>query len=327
MRKFLPWILLAGCCPPEKPNGERLPRGDEIFAVEEPSVKTCYPCHKQVYMEWAETLHANAWVNGLYTASTKKHSMPQCLMCHSTLPIFWEELKWGKDDRPKFRGLVMEDGINCLTCHGLPGGGVAASRDVHNAPCQPKKEPRLKSAEFCAVCHNPTHYAYDEWKTSNAAKKGYDCVSCHMAVVERDTPHGKRKGRSHYMPGGFDWDQVNRAVSIEDSYKDRKLSVKLVNNCGHKFPGEVGFRAFVIKVVMYDDKDEEVQKIFTTLRRELKGEVNWVDNSLKPDETRTIEFDIPANIARVETKYFFKQFSVQFEDGAIQLGGKEFKTK
>lgn len=333
MKKLLLFLFLLGGCPGTKeklnPTNEKFPSGDEIYAVDKPSVETCYPCHKAVYKEWSETLHAKAWVNGLYTASTKNHSKPECLMCHSTLPVFWKELKWDKDSRPEFRGLVMHDGVNCLTCHGLthPEGGVAASRDVPDAPCKPRKEPRLKTAEFCAVCHNPTHFAYDEWKTSEAGKKGHGCMSCHMAVVDRDTPHGKRKGFSHYMPGGFDWDHVNSAVSIEDSVKDGKLKIQLVNNCGHKFPGEIGFRSFVIKLVMYDKDDKEIHKSFTTLRRELKGEVTWVDNSLKPNEKRVIEYHIPDNAVMLKTKYFFKQFSVQQEDASIQMGGRDIKLK
>ncbi len=320
MQRFLPLILIASC------TQEKLPTINDILSVDKPSHETCLACHKEVYKEWAQTLHAGAWVNGLFQVSTKNYSKEGCLMCHSTLPIFWGEIKIDKDARPHFRGFVMEDGVNCLTCHGM-ADGVAASRDIPTAPCNPKKEPRLKSAEFCGVCHNPTHYAYDEWKESRASKAGYTCISCHMAQVDRDTPHGKRKGRSHYMPGGFDEDQVKRAVSIETSFKDGKLKVRLTNHCGHKFPGEVGFRSFVIKVLMFDEKDEELQRIFTTLRRELKGEINWIDNSLKPDEIREIVFDIPGNVARLETRYFFKQFSVQLEETAIQLGEWQAKTK
>lgn len=250
-----------------------------------PARQACGGCHARELAEWATSLHARAWTNANIRAATNDFEQVECRACHSPLPV----LPTGLDEPPDYRDFNQEEGVLCLACHGL-ADGVAGARTLADAPCRPRAEPRLASAELCWPCHEPTHQAFQEYRTSKAFAAGKRCQDCHMP------PRPGGGGHFHGERGGFNEAFVKSALGWEASVQARELVLVLENRTGHKFPGEVSSRSFLVRVFFPGQEPLDLQ-----LRKPHKGEARE-DDRLKPDERRTLRFPLPAgaNTVRVE---------------------------
>jgi hypothetical protein len=259
--------------------------------IDEPSLAVCGGCHADVYDEWAQSLHHGAWTNENVRTATDDFRRAACRACHSPMPVLEQE---SLGDRPAYRHFNQNDGVHCLSCHGL-SDGVAAARTIPDAPCRPIYSQRLLQAESCEPCHEPTHHAFEEYRRSDAAALGVRCVDCHMQPVDRDG----RPGRSHGPHGGMNAEFVARALAWQARVEGDEVVVELRNRCGHKFPGEIPSRSLVLSV-RFDDRDPE----HLQLRKPFKGE-DRQDDRLQPDETRTLRFAFPegTNTAHVAVRF------------------------
>jgi hypothetical protein len=132
-------------------------------------------------------------------------------------------------------------------------------------------DPELGSPDRCGNCHqfmfeddgvhDPNEALQDtveEWRTSDAAKAGRDCVSCHMPAVELD---GARI-RGHAFPGMADAELLARAVDVEleprRTIRGIEVDVRLRGrDIGHAFPtGDVFRRA---RLVLRGDDGSEAK--------------------------------------------------------------------
>ena len=270
--------------------------------IDLPSIAACGGCHTRVYDEWAQSLHAKAWTNANVRTATKDFSIESCRPCHSPLPV----LPRGLDERPAFRDFNQRDGVHCLACHGL-ADGVAAARTIPDAPCRPRFEPRLLKARMCWPCHEPTHQAFTEYETSDARALGIRCVDCHMQ------PREDGRGRSHGPHGGLNEAFVKRAIAWRCSIEDGLLRVVLRNRTGHKFPGEIPSRAFVVRV---DFPDAEPVRVL--LRKPNKRE-DREDDRLLPDEERTLTFPLPEGATSARVRLYFKPLPLLSEEHSFLL--------
>jgi nitrate/TMAO reductase-like tetraheme cytochrome c subunit len=299
------WKLIlaaaAGCAVAAAAQDSRPPsRRAPHERIDRPSVEACGACHAEVYREWSQSLHFRAWTNANVRAATNQFAMEGCRACHSPMPV----LATGLDSRPSFRDFNREDGVHCLSCHGLEDG-VAAARDVPDAPCRPRRDERILKAELCYPCHQPTHQAFSEYYESKAFKSGTRCQDCHMPA------EGAR--RSHGPNGGFNDAFVRKAIDWKCDVADGKLKLTIVNRTGHKFPGEIPSRALVIQW-----QSGSAPATFEVLRRPNKGE-DRADNRLKPDEVRTMEWNIePGRSA--ELKLWFQPLPLLPEEKSIPIG-------
>jgi len=270
--------------------------------IDLPSVAACGGCHPQVCAEWSASLHHGAWTNANVRTATQDFARTECRSCHSPMPV----LPTGLDRRPEFRDFNHDDGVHCLSCHGLENG-VAAARTIPDAPCRPVFEPRLQTAELCFPCHEPTHQAFSEYYESDAFATGVRCVDCHMQ------PRGDG-GRSHGPNGGLNAEFVKRAVGWSAAIRDGAVEVELRNRTGHKFPGEIPSRSFLVRVD-FPDRDP----VYELLRRPHKKE-SRADNRLAPDEVRTLRFALPAEVATARVTLLFKPLPLLPESQAFVLG-------
>ena len=255
-----------GRAPASRPPWERIDR---------PSAEACGECHERVLHEWSQSLHHHAWTNANVRAATQDFAKEQCRACHSPMPVL------GRDPTamPEFRDFNHDDGVHCLSCHGLEGG-VAAARTVEGAPCRPRFDEQFVSAEFCYPCHQLTHQAYDEYYTSDAFAVGLRCADCHFPQ-RQDGP-----GRSHGPHGGLSEEFVKRSVHWSCRMEGDTVLVTLRNRTGHKLPGEIPSRALIVRV----DR-EDAEALYVTLRRPGKTE-DREDDRLLPDESRTLRFEL-----------------------------------
>lgn len=271
--------------------------------IDVPSIAACGGCHEAVTREWSRSLHARAWTNANVRAATNDFSKKSCRPCHSPEPV----LPKGLDVPPDFRDANHEDGVHCLSCHGL-ADGVAAARTIEDAPCRPRYEARFLTADLCFPCHQPTHQAFDEFRVSDAFALGLRCVDCHMQ------PRTDRRGRDHGPNGGFEPAFVRRAIAWKGRVAEGALLLEVTNRTGHKFPGEIPSRSFHVSATFDDGTREAV-----VLRRPFKGEERE-DDRLTPDEVRTLRFVVPPGASAARVRLTFLPLPLVGEDEGIPLG-------
>lgn len=304
MRPWVPGLVLAvvlavGCGGAPRPTPAS-PEPEIVAAagkppyerIDQPSLVACGGCHTDVYREWSESLHHGAWTNANVRAATDNFAKESCRACHSPRSIF----ETGLMRRPGYRDFNQDDGVHCLSCHGLEGG-VAATRTIPDAPCRPTFDARLSDADHCYPCHEPTHQAFSEYEESDAFALGIRCTDCHMPLVRREDG---RMGRSHGPHGGLNAEFVKRSLRWRAWIEGEDVKVELANRTGHKLPGEIPSRSLLISVRFDAGPWEDV-----LLRRPNKGE-DRVDDRLRPDEVRTLAFPLPANAEAATVRILFR---------------------
>ncbi|HYE97825.1 MAG TPA: multiheme c-type cytochrome [Planctomycetota bacterium] len=270
------------------------------------SWEACGRCHEKAYREWQGTLHATAWTDPVYRLSAGNPPKPECRACHSMEPILERDISTAPSYRPVFRPYHHEEGVNCMACHGLADGSVAAARDLPEAPCRPRRDERLLGAEFCGACHNPTHGAYDEWRAWGGSRS---CADCH---ARGDGPF------SHRMAGVHDAAFVRKGLDWSCEVRDGALRIELRNRSGHRFPAEVPTRTLRIRVEI----DGRFEEIF--LRRPPKAAVGPKDNRLYPGEVRVLSRPA-AGARRVRVEIRFQRSPFERPAEWVDLGTWEKK--
>jgi hypothetical protein len=175
-------VALLGCRP-------TIPFAQEAFFSREarglPAAADCERCHQEVYREWRESGHANAWSSEGFAAATHSGEVEACTGCHAPGPLVAGE-------PPALRHERREEGVTCTTCHLSTAPGAApltmrgpASRslpvEVHPVVAE---DPLYRSSELCGSCHTAT---FAEWKAAPLPGSGDQptCQSCHMPSVHR----------------------------------------------------------------------------------------------------------------------------------------------
>lgn len=175
----------------------------------------CAECHAQLVEEWRSSMHARAFTDPQVRQPTQADNFrkTECLPCHASAPVFAFGIE--QDTRVLARTERRHDGIDCSSCHGLPEGGVAASRAGLSGACRPTYRDTLASQSLCAPCHNQ-HQTHDEWRASPAAAAGQTCRDCHMPRLRRESPSvgAPRSGRSHAFLGGRDREFALAGLSL-----------------------------------------------------------------------------------------------------------------
>jgi hypothetical protein len=310
-------VLLAAChdaantdvAQTDVAKSEDAPAGDAPDArppwqrIDVPSLTACGVCHLAVYDEWEQSLHHRSWTNRNVRDETGDFAQTGCRPCHSPQPV----LATGLDHAPTFRDFNEPDGVHCLSCHGLDDG-VAAARDVPDAPCRPKYTPQFLTAQSCWPCHEPTHHAFQEYERSDAKAIGLRCADCHMPQSS------DRVGRSHGPNGGLNPDFVKRALAWSCARDGGDVVVTLRNRTGHRFPGEIPSRVFQVKLAVDGGEPR-----YVTFRKPGKTETRE-DDRLDVNETRVLRFPVAADARDVRVTLLFKPFPLLPDDAAFQIG-------
>ncbi len=199
----------------------------------------CRSCHAAVWQEWETSYHAQAWASDDVQAAFRHFGHDrQCESCHAPQSI----LQRGLAEPVALRAEDRESGVNCLSCHALPDGRVAARRTLADAPCRPVATPELTGSRLCAPCHVAIH---KDWQASHYGAEGKTCQDCHMpAVAERSG------GRSHVCLGSHDAPTVRSGARLTCRQAGRELVVEVENHAtGHNFPGERHNRILLLQVI------------------------------------------------------------------------------
>ena len=90
--------------------------------------KDCGKCHREIYREWAGSMHALAWTEPYFQVDFKYDgSLQICLNCHTPLVDQQQNLVQGFRDRDKFDPILApnpnydealrDEGVTCAVCH------------------------------------------------------------------------------------------------------------------------------------------------------------------------------------------------------------------
>ena len=179
----------------------------------------CGVCHTEIYAEWKQSTHAQAWTDVQFQAEL--HKDPEvgwmCLNCHTPLANQQAYLVNTTDsirniDRirnPAFDPAWQAEGVTCLSCHWTNEGIASAHKNV-NAPHPTVYSPELKRDSLCNECHQAVARIEDNLVCHfNTGQEKLDagvtesCQECHMPSVERVMALGGpvRTGGRHLWAG------------------------------------------------------------------------------------------------------------------------------
>jgi hypothetical protein len=150
-------------------------RADEKAANKYIGVKTCAPCHRtekqgSQFTIWQKSAHSGAMKTlatekaakiakekGLKTAASES---PECLSCHT--------LGTTVDAKLFDKGFVLDDGVQCETCHGAGSGykTMAIMKDKEKAVAAGLHLYKDDAAieKLCVTCHNEKSPTYKPFK-------------------------------------------------------------------------------------------------------------------------------------------------------------------
>lgn len=273
------------------------------------SSDVCGACHQAIHAVWQQSLHAQAWSNGIFQAAYRRSIdaygldvARTCLSCHA--PTVRHGNDFNVDDA------VTAEGVTCDFCHSVSAVDLSDPVDPFRYTVGKTKYGPLRHAqspahdivdsqlhtrsEFCAGCHEYKNAngitvlgTYSEWKTSSYAKKGKQCQDCHMPLVPGRVValHVKSDaGKSvnlHNISGSHDIERVRRAVTLElvgyEWVGQRAwVYVRVTNKgSGHCFPTGMPMHRGLLEVTL-----EDGNKVVG--RRELPFEVVMLDKNRRP---------------------------------------------
>ncbi|MBK9385625.1 MAG: hypothetical protein IPN34_12510 [Planctomycetes bacterium] len=271
-----------------------------------PALVACAPCHERVFREWSESAHARAWTDRNARQSSREFARVECRACHAPQAV----LATGLDAIAVEREVQREDGVHCLSCHGLSRGeaGVAALRDLPAAPCRPRRVEALATNALCFPCHEPRQGTLGEFARSAAAARGELCSTCHFPAQPG------RLGRSHGDWGGANERFVRTGLRFDCRIEGAELVVALQNLTPHRFPAESRSRALVLRVEHFSGAVEH-----RSFRRPNEDE-SQVDERLLPDERRELRFALPEGASPARVEALMKSFPLQPDAAAFVLG-------
>ena len=270
--------------------------GDSAPAVEArafTSSRQCQECHAQVFEEWSSSEHATSWIGEDVRALSNDFANKDCIDCHAPRPVF----ETGIGDRVLPRSSRRAEGVDCLTCHQLPDGGMAGTITSERAACKPVERRELARVELCVSCHDQ-HETVKQWRATPYPDRGIDCLTCHMPYRGDDPT----KGRDHRCLGGHDITLVRSAVELRGAAAAGGWTIEVENVAGgHHFPTDERSRAADLFWRPLDDADESAGRWFHLyrFRSPYRDEVGVPDTLLPFGETRAVrlEHEGPVEVA------------------------------
>lgn len=216
----------------------------------------CGACHTQQYADWQNSLHSQTMSAGIMW---QLHLMPQadansCLNCHAPLAeqkaLLAQTFKWPNAPTTAPPSHIPENlghqGLVCAACHvrGNERFGPEPKKPIDSSAALPHDgfviSSAFESSEFCSTCHQfpddgprtngkLREDTYQQWQSTQYAKTGETCQSCHMP------------DRKHHWQGVHSKDMVNKALHAEfnviETDGEKRVIATLTNvGAGHHFP-------------------------------------------------------------------------------------------
>lgn len=251
------------------------------------SARECGECHKDIYREWKNSLHANSFSDPVFQnffSQIKDVKLKKgCVKCHAPTMFL-------TNDR---EGPLSEEGVTCDFCHrvkDIAGDSefpyvIERKKNLKYGPFSPvlkslnlghKSEYRefFKSSVFCKGCHEYRNShgvyvldTYREWENSVYAGKGIHCQNCHMAeepeyrVVDPAIYPSERIVTAHRFLGGHSQINIKNAAKltlVPGVSKGGVVATVYVENAesGHHLPTGIPIRKVILNVYLMNKRGE-----------------------------------------------------------------------
>jgi hypothetical protein len=263
------------------------PEEREVDANAFTSARVCGACHQAIHACWQQSLHAQAYNNGIFQAAYRTASQARseertrlCLLCHAPVVRLTRDYA--------AQGTMIQEGVTCDFCHSVRAvrvytPEVQVDLNVGRTKYGPLRHAQSPAheivesevhgrSEFCAVCHEYRNEygvavleTYSEWKAGAYAAEGRQCQDCHMPVVsEQVSALGRKQSvpkgvNLHNISGSHNLEQVRKAVALKIVgvawLPGNTVNVELlVSNVGsgHCFPTGIPMHRAVLEVTVTD---------------------------------------------------------------------------
>jgi hypothetical protein len=266
-----------------------IPEGLSSMSAEE-----CRACHEEIYREWSESMHANAWKDPYYQVDYVFDGSQQiCLNCHIPLENQQPDLVLGFRDRdkfdpilrpnPDFDPVLRDEGVTCAVCH-VKDGRIVGPFQTDNAPHPVAVDPDMRSGiKYCDKCHVVGGRRWDTFfkfppcgTVAEIEERGQkpDCVGCHMPPITRPVAEGMpdRDGRRHLFRGGHYPEMVSSALRVEyrrERLNDRVKFTFILTNTGaaHYLPTGTPDRHLTLELRLFDRDGRLIKEKIYKMKR------------------------------------------------------------
>lgn len=294
------WLALSA-----QESGESNPEFYGVSKHSYTSSKICARCHKDIYGDWKNSMHAKSVDNPVFMADfimvqleRGKELKPYCLSCHAPTTIMTKDYS--------LRSVSSNEGVTCDFCHTIKGIGQPGESEFYEidpgsakyGPFRDSKSPAHETvfsdnhtrSEFCAGCHQLVNGngvavmgTYAEWKESSYAKEGIQCQNCHMPivydmkVVDPSIMESSHFVTAHEFRGGHSMINLTHAARIETDVlrngSTATIITKVTNSeSGHKLPTGTPARSVVLNTRILDNGGNLLAEINKVYRKVLVDE-------------------------------------------------------
>jgi hypothetical protein len=249
--------------------------------------ESCAACHKDIYKEWQQSIHANSSyykdpihqaVVKAYQKFKKKKGKPvdyHCASCHTPMADNRMALMTG-DAQLDPNNPTHKEGVSCRSCHSvidvnkhpnfdrpvyssetiIYGKGISKKRSVHPV----RKWPMGDASKVCLSCHAHKHNGKGTGICVMTGEGGEytegNCISCHMPKVaapsQRKRKSPKKRHASHLFAGSRNRNILVKAIHLEMGETSKSYTVTLKNNVAHAFPSSQPMRQAAVFVTGLD---------------------------------------------------------------------------
>jgi hypothetical protein len=296
-----------------RPMKVEVPEGLDSLSAEE-----CGGCHEEIYEEWSQSMHAQAWIDPYYQVDyIFDGSWQICLNCHIPLENQQEDLVVGFRDKemfkpilelnPDFDPALQNEGVTCAVCH-VREGRIFVTFETEDAPHPVEYDPEMSSGiRYCERCHVVSGKRWDTFynippcgTVAEIRESGreIDCVGCHMPEVIRPAAEGMadRKGGRHFFRGGHHPETVEKSLKVETERETdgNSFTVTLTNvGAAHYLPTGTPDRHLTLELRLLDGEGRMLKEKIHVMKRYILWRpfiVDLKDTRLAYGEPRTFEF-------------------------------------
>ena len=251
------------------------------------SAKSCGVCHEEIYKEWSQSIHAQAWSDPYYQQDMEFEGRPYiCINCHIPLQPQREKLILGYRDsdkldpilkkNPDFNPQLQDEGVTCAVCH-LRDGVIIGSFQSNTAP-HPIKVDRefLTGMSPCNICHVVSGDRWDMFYSRPPCgtlseifevDRPIDCVGCHMPATTRPIAlNGEpRTSGKHLFLGGHSQKKVKSALTVEHQWQEHDnlgTFILSLTNTGtnHFLPTGTPDRHLTVEIKLLDRQNQIIKQ-------------------------------------------------------------------
>ena len=218
-----------------------------------------------------------------------------CVECHEAISRSFAETRMARAATgERFRVESSRKGFpnHCLNCHAPNGGAGVVCGDCHGTGGHPYPEARVP--EICARCHDaPGENTLRGYRQSTAARRGEDCLDCHLSDAGPNNDH-HFKGPSS---SGFLEGIARLRLFIREDQAGRHMAVvRITHSAGHALPGGTTGRSVWLVVTGLRADETIAWRDEVRFGWEHHGDQAWRDQTLPPGRPAVLELpDISRN--------------------------------